>query len=428
MASLNFAVDELCPRLVHAIVKTQATCPTEYVTGQTCHYLNRSDAKLLTGKLQKQAQDAEALLVRGREMVTHSRGGHDMSMELGQWDCQVVKALFGKISRNGNNVTVQEVASEWLEAMFTSPTNKEPKVEAASSSASFIETVEFGGTSTNASLITMKNLGFKAGVVIEPKVRVKGTVVVQQMKVAYVNDDGSVGMHAINELGNVVDTQLHVLTMQKCIDTYKMAQSVINVDERTHIKHGRAKTLFIESLVLTSIHQSFHEDHDSIRMQTAPTRAMINTQDVASGTVVFRPMVQSVKYDSAATEKPATVANDMAYVASTPTWKGDTIEATVKLVAMTGDKSEYCPYWMVCTTADKDAANLTLAYTTVDCTVKGTMGTVSVTLPCVKTTKAVKAGERFLIFKEPPTKHARKQEVLLGGSKSEPVAKKRKSA
>ena len=87
---------------------------------------------------------------------------------------------------------------------------KKPQPEAPRTSTG-TDHIEFsqGGQATNAGTITMTNLGFTAGTLVADKI---SNVRDQQLTVAYVNADGSMGLSRVHADGST-DTAVVVAAM-----------------------------------------------------------------------------------------------------------------------------------------------------------------------------------------------------------------------
>ena len=115
----------MAPRVVHGVLKANASCADNFCMDFTGHLITVSDVRSLksSAKVKADALAAEQILSRAREVWAACKAESDGTAEIGDLDAAVVTALFGK---DAEQRTVAQVADTYFDALFDP---QDPKVE-----------------------------------------------------------------------------------------------------------------------------------------------------------------------------------------------------------------------------------------------------------------------------------------------------------
>ncbi len=125
LSELKPVPTEMTPRVVHGVLKANASCADSFCMDFTGHLITVSDVRSLRGNANAKADAlaAEQIMSRAREVWAACKAESDGTAEIGDLDVAVVAALFGK---DAEQRTVAQVTDTYFDALFDP---QDPKLE-----------------------------------------------------------------------------------------------------------------------------------------------------------------------------------------------------------------------------------------------------------------------------------------------------------
>ena len=222
ISSLKFKPSKMMPRMAHACLITQA-CGKKDKEKIGCT-LTEGHVKSLTGDRETIALEAEQILGKAHELKKQLP--HDQYQQGVDACGQLAEALCMHIFELDDTFdTLADISTMFVEQLCMGKRAASTTDEAASAAASATVVFTEEGVS-NAGKITVGNLGFSKGDLIEPKKSTDNKD--EQYLIAYVNDDGSVGVRAIDLYGKECST-ITIIKMDALVAQYKTTRKRIEL-------------------------------------------------------------------------------------------------------------------------------------------------------------------------------------------------------
>ena len=399
LASIKATPREMFPRVVHAMLKANASCNEGFCVDNVGQLILVNDIRhVQQPKRRDEVLAAEQILNRARDVWASLKPHSESSVEIGDMDVAVVTALVGK---DANKRTVVEVVDAFFESHFG---QKETQPEASRTSAS-TDHIEFsGGQATNAGNITMTNLGFTVGTLVAEK---SSKVRDQQFIVAYVNADGSMGLNRVQADGST-DTAVEVVAMDDATHKWQPRQKRLHLKLDQRLTTQRADHPIVHAMVAVASMALYHimrSDFDDLRLQTAPVKRIIALSGAKKGKLTLtpygRPTVGPIP--------PQTVVVTVSV--GDREFKFNTVKDE--------SKTHFTPYFQVQTTTDAAKVNMVIEDREVDMPVKlEKRESVKVIVPVLINCKHVEPNNELLMIR-PEAKAAKRtpQIVVMSADK-----------
>lgn len=195
LATLSLPPQNMCPYLVTAVLKCAATRGGN--DKGFANDLKASEMGKITGAKQAECQEANQMMKRAVEVV-NAFEDVDRKLRLttarGDMECDMVDLIFGKTEPN--DTSLNSIVDKFLDTVME--TEEEPKTTAASSKTpDDNSTPAVVDALNNVAEQSLANQGVRKGTLLSKKGDAE-----LWFEVAYINDDGSVGLYPIDVRGN----------------------------------------------------------------------------------------------------------------------------------------------------------------------------------------------------------------------------------
>ena len=232
-----------------ATIKENATCSN--TVGLVGTSIGAAD--LVTFKTNDaMAHKAEGLIFRARVLMNEC-GIYDVE-KLGDLDIQLVKFVFNKMKKDERPSRIEDIIDSFIKgispgsaAAEQEATNDQHTSVAASHLHNVIEFDESGAEVSSGRTSVLAH-GFAVGQIIE--VKKKSIVQDEQYAIAYINDDGSVGLHRVGQDGKIDTSDIVIKTYDEMIAGFVECNHKIELMPSTKLvtasdgwKHGWYKAV-----------------------------------------------------------------------------------------------------------------------------------------------------------------------------------------
>ena len=349
LAGIKATPHEMFPRVVHGMLKANASCSESFCLDNVGRLVNVADVRAIQqAKRRAEVLAAEQILNRVRDVWATLKPDSESCVEIGDLDVAVVTALVGK---DADRRTVVEVADAFFENYLG---EKKPQPEASRTSAG-TDHIEFsGGQATNAGTITMTNLGFTVGTLVAEKM---SKVSDQQFIVAYVNADGSMGLNRVHADGST-DTAVVVVAMDDATHKWHPLPKHLRLKLDQRLTTKRADHPIVHAMAAVAsmaLYHSMRSDFDDLRFQTVPVKRLIALSGAKKGKLTLTPY-----------GKPTPKGNSEGVVVAVKVGDQRFMFNTVR----DESKTHFTPYFLVQTTTDAAKVNMVVEDLEVDMPIK----------------------------------------------------------
>lgn len=416
LASLKLAPAELMPYMVHACVIANAIGDKERENvGCT---VTEAHVKSLAGNNKKDALKANDMLKNAYEIYSQA-SGHDKTRclkQIGKFSLEICKHIF---NLGSDYDSLDNISEAFVDNVFAPPQNASSS-SASGSAATVAEdeppsnALNFASDGTNdAGRMTVINSGFKVGCVVEPKKL--ETDVDEQYELQYINDDGSVGVYAIQADGKNDVTALKVFKFDDLVQKYKVVKNRIELvdgyPDTNHVTHSdkmeEVKHKGALAYALNTLYDGKGYKTVEFRCQKKPKERLFCLTEALAGKVRLVPVTAK---------------------AAEPT---ETVPMKSVVVKIGASKYQLNSMGLECVSEfffmrvvhEKKNANMLLEQFSIDAPVSSSEK-VHVTVPCAVNSGAIAKGEELVLYKPAPKAKAGARPVNVA---MEPPIKKPKT-
>ena len=199
LASMGQAPDSLTPRVIMACIKTNATC--DEVKGFMGSLISTADVAALKKK-GREMQQAESTIARTRALMDdHKIADID---KIGRFEMALLKCILEKQKHWTEGQTLESLTEEFAREILPAAPAAAPAPSSTSCiTGDVLQYDELTGQAVSAGKTSMIASGFEVGKNVELNAAAKGdkknsTDGDEQFRIAYINDDGSIGLNKIN--------------------------------------------------------------------------------------------------------------------------------------------------------------------------------------------------------------------------------------
>ncbi len=396
LAGVSLPPNELVPRFIAACVKANAVCDNSH-NSNVGQLVKHSDVSSIATTLKAECKQADMIMQRARAILDQVGKSAAQACEvLGDLDVALVSFVFKKPGSEKYD-GMESISAQFLKSLVgggSKPANEsEPEADGMGNMVQY----SASGVAIATGKATMQNHGFDVG----GTVRLKSTTSVSssddQMAIAYINEDGSVGLHKVKPDGSADESKVVAVTLDVFIKDWAVATRIELVKDypklafRSQEKvQGGLKCKAIVTLAMFGLQQKLTAEHDDMQFQVrkCPTQRVFLVGDDAKflkHNLVIVPLTSKIS-DAAPTVTTAT--NIVAEVWS----EGQAAPDKVWMGAPSGYHSEF----FMCRRSDSEA-NMEVAWAThkVPSCAGGKPSVVK--MPVLKNTKMIQSGEELVV-------------------------------
>ena len=399
---LVLQVGDMCPHFVVAILKCSAT-RGKARSGVGLH-INDGDIKSIMSKRLSTVKEAEQFMAQGVE-IARKVVDDDLDEARGDMECDMVEFIFEKTSKEERDATtLKSIVDAFVERIGgKTETKGTSNTTTSKATASADATGDGGGylfdTTSDVAQQSLRNIGFNVGTIVANKTpseptKPKADV---QFEIAYINDDGSVGLRSVTKRGVTAESVV-VVGVADLTQAYKVVDEkhrLSIVDEYPNNGTGLDVGLY-ESLSVIGINVAFKRRNkvpsNAVYLQGTPSQKLIvSAEKIEVGGLAFVAWAPGVK---AVKETTAHADND--------------VHAKLKFENDSGiyqfELHKPCPktiveFWKVKRVSNKEHANMEMTVVQENITVTGLrIGKVPAEVPCAVLFKDVHKGDELVLY------------------------------
>ena len=391
VAQHPLATDSQIVRVLHACIKVNATCPDNACDDKCGRLLTFGDVKLLQVRLKEEANRVEGIITRLRDVV--GKSGCDALTEIGDVEVGLVTAMFNK---HIEKKIVDDVAAEFLKSFFGPDATDVAHVEPVANMVQFSDT----GVAINVGQSIVMKEGFKKGSTIQSKIAADGPL--QQLRIAYINADGSVGAKQLGHDGNTCG-DLITITMDKLLGAYKVVTKVLEADDRKSLFECPGMQVEIRrAAVVMAIASLKNMESSNRRIQKEPERSVFATGPAAIGEVKFVACTSNIKIKTEDDTNARTIATVTASDGAASTF----------VLSMTPSKTHTSTFFTMKTTDKVEASNMKVEHVSVIVEAPGDPSEKFVVgVPIATLTKAVDVDSEYVMYQQKAVVQKKKRKV-----------------
>lgn len=411
---LKFTPTEMMPRFMHACIIVQAcgTKSREHV-GLT---ISEGQLKSIQNQKKSLALKAEMTIKKGYELIAKvPRVQKNLATTaVGKLQKDLVHFVLELSNLEYDRqayTTIDDISKAFLEHMI----GIDPQHQTQSKSKAEVDTITAikytadGGN--NAGQVTVSNLGFKVGDIIEHRKTQDA-----QFKIVYVNDDGSAGVARIDSHGEPVNT-LTNMTMDTLISDHRHAKHKIELydgyPENTALDSDEFNLVVQRGAVVFAIKRLAANTGYSIvtfRLQKYPTSRVFALESVRAGKLRVVPV----------THKFGDLVEKKEIVASLHVF----VDGAKMMINRNVSDTSLCEFFVMRTASDKKDANMQIEWFE-ELVKVDTDTSIAVKVPCAVNFEDVAADTEIVLYKPATKTVAAKQKgtnVVLESAKKAKTA------
>ncbi len=408
LADLKLAPSKLMPKTIHACLMAQAVGEKDR-DGVACNVTEAHVKSLATSNLEK-GMEVNKMLVNAEKLF-----GETHPIALGDMAVEFVNFMF---DINSSYESLEEISAHFINQV-TGAAPVKATISHAESDAKTV--VEFTADGENdAGKLSIRNAGFKVGACVDLK---KLDTDEKQFQIAFINDDGSVGLHTITGDGAVKKDEVFVVDVKEFSD-YRLCRS------RRELLEGypdngvsfdnREVSDFTNKNVIGVALSSLLETNTTavaLRVQSKPSQRVFTLDEAAPGEICLAPMTHKIDKLAAG----ATVPENCSTVV---------IDKTTYILKKCIEKKWVAEYWALRPVSEENQSNMKLRDFVVQVPI-GKNVNHKVVIKCAVNRKKLGSGDELLLYKPPSKEAAAKAKAASSDAKakaasSEPSAKRQK--
>jgi hypothetical protein len=404
LAQLKFPPHELIPRTVHACLITQAVGPRERDHVGTT--LTEPQIKSLMTTNKAKGMQVNTMLLKANELIRSQEvttGVHSPKnwVLLGDMACELVKFIFDVDSKFKSLAEISKDFSEkFIDIKKIEPVSK-PK-SSKTNDKSMIDVFQHEQEGSNAGRITVESSGYFVGNVLESKGKVDCSSY-EQHEIAYINDDGSVGIVKVLTDGSA-DTSVQVFKLNDLVKKFRVVRYRIELFEnypKNSAKNGdEMKDMINRSAVVFALNHLENSKAVDIkfRCQKKPIWKLF-----ALDSVITAGALRIVPHTVRIATRVAGVSTDSSTVVEC---KVD--GKALHLNKYIDERVFIAEFWVLRVVHDQKEANMKMKSIDVKLYPDG-MGYkgITVSIPCAENTKKVTTGDELVLFRPEGIKQSR---------------------
>lgn len=401
LSELKLAPDELMPFVVTAVLKTQASCPNAKVQNKVCRYVSSAD--ISTIEKQKGAWlEAESVMKSFRSLAK-GLSTSQATRFYGKLDTTIVRFLLKKPMPD-NFKSLTDVASSFvMELRVLQPgadiKDQWGKSSPASSSAgpdvtkvvSNVVSYDADGNAIGVHRSTLQNKGFVVGTIVETS---NGT----QSTISCIDADGTVHLDKGSRVKFV-----------KFLTEYNIAKTVVENIEEWEAQVPELNASWVDATIKAKIqcaldYEGVAVGTPQLTIQVKPVKSVFTKQSFPVGKLVLLPQSQRFVSLSKGTSAPPGALK--------VEFSGVEFDKDFYILP-TFSKSFIVPAWAIKTVDNEDDANMAIVQRAVNVAIKISKAkALSISIPSIVNTKALKPGDELTLFK-PAVAKAKRPPVVL---------------
>ena len=401
LASLRMPPKELIPRIANACVIAQA-CGDKERESVGCT-INEGHVKSLITTKKAMALRGEAIINRAY-MLASDAGDQPTAIDaVGKLSWNLILFIF---ELSDAYESMDDILQEFLASIgvgtfsqaASSTDDRAPKLSLE---------VRYTPDGNDAGRITVVNMGFDVGSVIEPK---KGNEDEdEQYVIKYVNDDGSVGVQRIKTDGSE-SADITIVEMDSLVNNHRHAHKRLTLlegyPESAAIDSDEFKTFVLKGAVALAVKRLSNDAEYTkmtFRAQKYPKDRLFAIDPAEKGCLRVVPVTHKVNPDASAAGASADVV----------------VVGGEKMVLQRNVSTECASeFFIMRVVHEEKKANMKIKV------FKENVDGIEVKVPCAVNFKAIGAGDEVVLWKLAPTKTAPKAKAVA--AMLEPPAKKAK--
>ena len=277
LAKLQIPGDSMCPRFIAAIVKCAATRGKSR-EGVSIH-LSEGDIRSVLRCLGA-VKEAETLLEKAAT-IDANMGGRFAKVR-GAIECDIVEFILRKMPNDERDKTsLQEIANKFLSQISGIARNEPSTASAGSSEAKGVFDAGIFDATGNVAQQTLANHGWKVGGIIAPKAvgENKTSKADRQLEIAYVNDDGTVGLSHIDADGHTTPDKVVMTSQTDLQKNYKHVDANMRLAKAVPLQEVPLQDdvyMYVAGLGVAAAYSQKHKcPSDAIYFQEKPSFKVI---------------------------------------------------------------------------------------------------------------------------------------------------------
>jgi hypothetical protein len=285
---------ELCPWVVTAIIKGQASCPKSKCDGNIARLITQADIKSLLGKRKADMLQAEAILAECRAMTSGLALNPDTVVRtLGKLDVSMCKMLLGK-EQQKHGSSPQDIAKAFAVDLGIAPKDP-PSEDAASSSrteaplAGGIVQYDEHGRPTEVESMVLHQKGFAKGIVVESGGSIKGTIV-------RIDADGTVELEHEGQTKTVDYVTFKDNYKQRGASTTAANEFIPDWEKFRPMK--MQNEVLMKAQIVIAIASMAQDDCTDLKIQVKPMKSVYVTKDIAARKLILTPESSRIMFET----------------------------------------------------------------------------------------------------------------------------------